>query len=61
MPISSVIERGEFSGLVFQDGGELSHPEGAMLQRHVRVGAEGLVGESDLLPRRLVSEGFEAA
>ena len=52
---------GEVFGLVFQDGGELAHPEGAVLQRHVCVGAEGVGGEGDLLTRGLAGEGIEAA
>ena len=44
-------QRGKVFGLVFKDGGELAHAEGAMLERHVCVGAEGIVGEGDLLTR----------
>ena len=54
-------EGGEVFGLVFEDGGELAHPEGAMFERDGGVGAEGVVGEGDLLTSGLVGEGFEAA
>ncbi len=54
-------EGGEIFRFVFEDGGELAHPQGAMLQRHVGVGAEGVGGEGDLLTRGFVRDGFEGA
>ncbi len=54
-------EGGEVVGLVLEDGGELAHAEGAVLERDGGVGAESLGGEGDFFARGLVGEGIEAA
>ena len=54
-------EGGEVFGFVLEDGGELAHPEGAVVEGDVAVGAEGVFGEGDFLARGFVGEGFEAA
>ncbi len=54
-------EGGEVVGLVLEDGGELAHAEGAMLERDGGVGADSFGGEGDFFARGLVGEGIEAA
>ena len=54
-------EGGEVIDLVFEDGCELAHPQGPVLERHDRVGAKRVGGEGDLLARDFVGKGIEAA
>ena len=46
-------EGGEVVGFVLEDGGELAHAEGAVVERDGWVGAEGFGGEGDLFARWL--------
>ncbi len=52
---------GEVVDIVFEQGGELAHTEGAVLDGHGGVGGEGVGGEGDLLAYGFVGEGFEGA
>jgi hypothetical protein len=54
-------EEGEVVNVVLEEGGELAHAEGAMLERHGGVGVEGLGGEGDLFARGFFGERIEAA
>ena len=56
-----MISGGEVFDLVLQHGGELAHPERAMVQRNVGVGTKGVGGQGDLLACGVFGEGFEAA
>ena len=54
-------EEGEIANLVFEDGGELAHAQGAMVERDRGGGAEGVGGEGDLVTRVLFAECIVAA